>query len=211
MIRRPPRSTLFPYTTLFRSQEGRERSPRLAQVHVAATGARAAPSQLTEAEGADQGDHATHHPGRERQARRPHSLRDGRGRAVDTPADDAADHRHRAGEETDASCVGGQDRGPGKGKGEGYDMAQNLTPFPLPPSPLPLQFSGRTSLEEPFRCRRSLSPSTVSPARSRTAPTPRCSGCCATRSASPVRSSAVASRSVARVPCTWTAWPRARA
>src|SRR2546430_4187711 len=24
MIRRPPRSTLFPYTTLFRSQEGRE-------------------------------------------------------------------------------------------------------------------------------------------------------------------------------------------
>src|SRR2546422_1558740 len=31
MIRRPPRSTLFPYTTLFRSQEGRSRpwgSPR---------------------------------------------------------------------------------------------------------------------------------------------------------------------------------------
>src|SRR5256886_14152655 len=28
MIRRPPRSTLFPYTTLFRSQEGGER-PRL--------------------------------------------------------------------------------------------------------------------------------------------------------------------------------------
>src|SRR2546422_3514884 len=27
MIRRPPRSTLFPYTTLFRSAEGRPRTP----------------------------------------------------------------------------------------------------------------------------------------------------------------------------------------
>src|SRR5438552_12884451 len=27
MIRRPPRSTLFPYTTLFRSRSGRARSP----------------------------------------------------------------------------------------------------------------------------------------------------------------------------------------
>src|SRR2546426_5098936 len=27
MIRRPPRSTLFPYTTLFRSQRARSRSP----------------------------------------------------------------------------------------------------------------------------------------------------------------------------------------
>src|SRR3712207_7261066 len=38
MIRRPPRSTLFPYTTLFRShdrhgQEGREDRERLAQRH----------------------------------------------------------------------------------------------------------------------------------------------------------------------------------
>src|SRR5206468_6454056 len=152
----------------------------------------------------------THHPGRERQLGRPHSLRDGRGRTEDPAADDAADHGHRAGEETEAPRVGGPDGGPGKGKGEGYDMAQKLTPFPLPPSRLPLQFSERTS-RGASRCRRSLSPSTVSPARSRTAPTPRCSGCCATRSASPARSSAVASRSVARVPCTWTAWPRARA
>src|SRR2546426_8351005 len=30
MIRRPPRSTLFPYTTLFRSQAGRGRLPRQA-------------------------------------------------------------------------------------------------------------------------------------------------------------------------------------
>src|SRR2546427_8102831 len=28
MIRRPPRSTLFPYTTLFRSRRGRPSSPR---------------------------------------------------------------------------------------------------------------------------------------------------------------------------------------
>src|SRR2546422_2236092 len=30
MIRRPPRSTLFPYTTLFRSKEAEERRPRAA-------------------------------------------------------------------------------------------------------------------------------------------------------------------------------------
>src|SRR3712207_8934325 len=30
MIRRPPRSTLFPYTTLFRSQPGRPRAQQLA-------------------------------------------------------------------------------------------------------------------------------------------------------------------------------------
>src|SRR3712207_8779558 len=39
MIRRPPRSTLFPYTTLFRSTRGRELSPdaanaRLAEVYL---------------------------------------------------------------------------------------------------------------------------------------------------------------------------------
>src|SRR5258708_29478079 len=32
MIRRPPRSTLFPYTTLFRSALGADRSERLAKV-----------------------------------------------------------------------------------------------------------------------------------------------------------------------------------
>src|SRR3712207_7727641 len=31
MIRRPPRSTLFPYTTLFRSGERRDRDPPLAE------------------------------------------------------------------------------------------------------------------------------------------------------------------------------------
>src|SRR3712207_8824135 len=31
MIRRPPRSTLFPYTTLFRSQSNRERLPTARQ------------------------------------------------------------------------------------------------------------------------------------------------------------------------------------
>src|SRR2546422_7890028 len=31
MIRRPPRSTLFPYTTLFRSRRGTAFQPRLAQ------------------------------------------------------------------------------------------------------------------------------------------------------------------------------------
>src|SRR2546427_4071623 len=32
MIRRPPRSTLFPYTTLFRSRHGADRRFRLAQL-----------------------------------------------------------------------------------------------------------------------------------------------------------------------------------
>src|SRR3712207_964607 len=34
MIRRPPRSTLFPYTTLFRSRIAREAGNKVAQVHV---------------------------------------------------------------------------------------------------------------------------------------------------------------------------------
>src|SRR2546426_1325259 len=33
MIRRPPRSTLFPYTTLFRSRVGRDRNDILARHH----------------------------------------------------------------------------------------------------------------------------------------------------------------------------------
>src|SRR5947209_12982947 len=44
MIRRPPRSTLFPYTTLFRSEPGPERIRRVAQ-HVA-LGAEGAPALL---------------------------------------------------------------------------------------------------------------------------------------------------------------------
>src|SRR3712207_6864450 len=45
MIRRPPRSTLFPYTTLFRSAPFRERVPRVAEAVSRAnaeTGGRAA-------------------------------------------------------------------------------------------------------------------------------------------------------------------------
>src|SRR5256885_2792689 len=40
MIRRPPRSTLFPYTTLFRSQERPRGHPRLGAVRVACRGLR---------------------------------------------------------------------------------------------------------------------------------------------------------------------------
>src|SRR2546426_1360199 len=41
MIRRPPRSTLFPYTTLFRSEEGRLRVLRMERpaTHITAAGA----------------------------------------------------------------------------------------------------------------------------------------------------------------------------
>src|SRR2546430_12100747 len=38
MIRRPPRSTLFPYTTLFRSREGLRHSPSEREAQPAATG-----------------------------------------------------------------------------------------------------------------------------------------------------------------------------
>src|SRR5258708_30142295 len=42
MIRRPPRSTLFPYTTLFRSREGPHRRPEPAYQPVPAAALRAA-------------------------------------------------------------------------------------------------------------------------------------------------------------------------
>src|SRR3712207_7593583 len=47
MIRRPPRSTLFPYTTLFRSEGGRRRLPRrLVEAAVpAGPGSRADPAE----------------------------------------------------------------------------------------------------------------------------------------------------------------------
>src|SRR3989449_1296782 len=38
MIRRPPRSTLFPYTTLFRSLIGVERGPDVEEAHARASG-----------------------------------------------------------------------------------------------------------------------------------------------------------------------------
>src|SRR2546426_3699322 len=49
MIRRPPRSTLFPYTTLFRSRAGDGRGHRAGGGHALARAgrARALPGQLT--------------------------------------------------------------------------------------------------------------------------------------------------------------------
>src|SRR2546421_7851219 len=46
MIRRPPRSTLFPYTTLFRSRSTLAMSGR-SDFHVTATGAAGEPSSLS--------------------------------------------------------------------------------------------------------------------------------------------------------------------
>src|SRR5438874_3907227 len=43
MLRRPPRSTLFPYTTLFRSADGR---PARWSAHTRGTGARARPAPV---------------------------------------------------------------------------------------------------------------------------------------------------------------------
>src|SRR2546425_9042874 len=48
MIRRPPRSTLFPYTTLFRSIGDRAASRRLARRRLPA-GSRALPGRMTQA------------------------------------------------------------------------------------------------------------------------------------------------------------------
>src|SRR2546421_5490224 len=44
MIRRPPRSTLFPYTTLFRSWKSRRRGPSAPTARTPRRGAAAAPS-----------------------------------------------------------------------------------------------------------------------------------------------------------------------
>src|SRR5205809_5725895 len=48
MIRRPPRSTLFPYTTLFRSHQQRCRARPLGERDVGADGRRAAPTSRSE-------------------------------------------------------------------------------------------------------------------------------------------------------------------
>src|SRR3712207_9102393 len=48
MIRRPPRSTLFPYTTLFRSERVRVRLAGPAALPVAAVGGRRGAGQLLE-------------------------------------------------------------------------------------------------------------------------------------------------------------------
>src|SRR3989441_13139432 len=50
MIRRPPRSTLFPYTTLFRSGDGRE---RLRPTHVEPAGERGGPLGVLRARAPD--------------------------------------------------------------------------------------------------------------------------------------------------------------
>src|SRR3712207_7100779 len=53
MIRRPPRSTLFPYTTLFRSQDQSEEAERAARAKAMSAGQSApapAPDQSEEAE-----------------------------------------------------------------------------------------------------------------------------------------------------------------
>ena len=87
-------------------QERGQRSPGLAQVDVAAAGARAPLAELAVAEGADEGDRAAEHPGGEREARRADPFGD-RGRRPEDPAtDDAADDGHRCGEEAQPARVG---------------------------------------------------------------------------------------------------------
>src|SRR3712207_8255962 len=53
MIRRPPRSTLFPYTTLFRSRNDRRmrQAPSLVSVHASATAESYQPTATTAAHG----------------------------------------------------------------------------------------------------------------------------------------------------------------
>src|SRR3712207_8065799 len=52
MIRRPPRSTLFPYTTLFRSQVMEVPTSRTGRAGVTGGGPRSAPSEVTAEDGA---------------------------------------------------------------------------------------------------------------------------------------------------------------
>src|SRR2546430_9904811 len=51
MIRRPPRSTLFPYTTLFRSDRNRQRARRAAGRAVEPVAGRRAPEEIFDASG----------------------------------------------------------------------------------------------------------------------------------------------------------------
>src|SRR2546430_12193806 len=56
MIRRPPRSTLFPYTTLFRSAQGRRRQPGLLDRRLRAGIAKIRPLRVEEGGGKEQQD-----------------------------------------------------------------------------------------------------------------------------------------------------------
>src|SRR2546423_11950835 len=93
MIRRPPRSTLFPYTTLFRSRRGRGQAPRRAArarrgpARAGAPGDRrgAAPLRPRRGVRALDRDRAEEEPRLDRlRPRRPAPAR--RGRALDVPA-----------------------------------------------------------------------------------------------------------------------------
>src|SRR5258708_27820702 len=60
MIRRPPRSTLFPYTTLFRSREARRRAARDPHAHEEATRGRDEPDLEPRARGSRSGRSEEH-------------------------------------------------------------------------------------------------------------------------------------------------------
>src|SRR2546425_13360511 len=68
MIRRPPRSTLFPYTTLFRALE-LEEALRVAERHVGERRVVVEHTRVEEA-GHHEAFHARHHAGRPRRAER---------------------------------------------------------------------------------------------------------------------------------------------
>ena len=86
-------------------QERGERSPRLAQIHVAAARAGSTLPQLAETECPDQRDAAADDPRQQHQPRRAQSLGDGGGRAKNPAADDPADYGHRSGEEAESAGV----------------------------------------------------------------------------------------------------------
>src|SRR5437879_5961380 len=100
-----PRATATP--TAPAGQARRKRPSRLAQAHEATPRPRRPRPQLDETEGTDERDDAPQDPRRERELGRPDALRHRGGRPEDPPADDAADHRHGAGEETESPRIGG--------------------------------------------------------------------------------------------------------
>src|SRR3712207_8995303 len=57
MIRRPPRSTLFPYTTLFRSLAGRDREPVLGEQPVRCKSVRQLPPEVERSLALEVGQH----------------------------------------------------------------------------------------------------------------------------------------------------------
>src|SRR2546425_12475865 len=135
MIRQPPRSTLFPYTTLFRSHEDSLRHP-VQQARPAERGAHQAPPGVPEPGladrrcGAPEGDARPRPPGRERRGQ----GRERMGRAGVLPRGGGGPRRRCVRHPQDVQQDGAEDAELGGGRMEGT-LPNILTPRAFRPPP----------------------------------------------------------------------------